>query len=93
MSRGLGRVQRAILAMIEVEPHGAWTVDEICRRVYPTDRVKKKQCVAVLRAVKRMKLPGAWTIRRLWYGRQTCCLYDECDDESQLRAQYANYRS
>ena len=34
MSRGAGRVQQIIRDMIAAEPNGAWTTDEICRRVY-----------------------------------------------------------
>lgn len=83
MSRGHGHVQRAVLAMIEAEPHGAWTIEDICRRAYRGVTVEKKHRVAVLRAVKRMKLPGDWGAVHPW------CLCDTCDDESQERATHA----
>jgi hypothetical protein len=91
MSRGLGHVQRTILAMIEAEPHGALTVEEICPRIYPTEAVEKKHRVAVLRAVRRMKLPGTWKVRHAWSAGSPCCLFDECDDESQMRAVFEDY--
>ena len=59
MSKGPGRVQRIISQMIAEEPEGAWTTDEICRRVYPDGAsVDKKHRVAVLRALRRMKFPS-----------------------------------
>jgi hypothetical protein len=77
--------------MIEANPHGAFTVDEICQRIYPTKLVEKKQAVAVCRALRRTKLPGTWITKVLSHAAGTCCLYDKCDDESQLRAHYADY--
>ena len=35
MSRGPGRVERAIEAALDAEPDNAFTVEELCRRVYP----------------------------------------------------------
>ena len=91
MSQGPGHVQRTILAMIEAEPHGAWTVEEICRRIYPTEAVEKKHRVAVLRALTRVLLPGTWWAKYISVpgGGRTCCVYDLCDDEGEMRAAYA----
>jgi hypothetical protein len=88
MSRGLGHVQRTILALIEADPHGAWTVEDICRRAYPDGPVEKKHRVAALRALDKMKLPGTWG---LWVGQrvgQPRFLVDGCDDESQMRMSF-----
>jgi hypothetical protein len=79
MSRGLGRVQREILALTKVQP-GPWTVEELCRLVYkfqpglnlPT---KRAQRVAVGRALKSMVLPGKWRVGRIWPDCRTF-LYD-----------------
>ena len=53
MSRGPGRIERAIYDLFEKHPEGAWTTEDLCRLIYPTaNRVEKKHRVAVLRAVK-----------------------------------------
>ena len=53
MSRGPGRIERAIYDLFADHPEGAWTTEDLCRRVYPTaNRIEKKHRVAVLRAVK-----------------------------------------
>jgi hypothetical protein len=66
MSKGPGRVQRTIIALIEAEPDGAWTVEDLCRAAYPqTETVAKTRRQAVLRAWRTMpatrSLPGTWT--------------------------------
>jgi hypothetical protein len=77
MSRGLGRTQRAILALIAAEP-GPWTVEELCRLVYksqPGWNLPRAQVVSVARALKTMRLPGKWKFGRVgWERRQW--LYD-----------------
>jgi hypothetical protein len=53
MSKGLGRVGRAIEAALIAEPDNAFTVDDLCDRVFPgIDRVQKKHRVSVIRAAK-----------------------------------------
>lgn len=53
MSRGQGRIERAILDLFDKHPEGAWTTEDLCRLIYPTaNRAEKKHRVAVLRAVK-----------------------------------------
>jgi hypothetical protein len=47
MSRGPG--QQTITELIASDPHGAWTVGQICERIYPDEwRVQKKHRVVVL---------------------------------------------
>lgn len=54
MSRGPGRVERAILAAFAAEPDNAFTTDDLCQRAFPTvNRVEKKHRVAVFRAAKK----------------------------------------
>ena len=38
MSRGRGRVQRAILDLIAANPDGAWSTDDLCEIIYPTPK-------------------------------------------------------
>jgi hypothetical protein len=75
MSKGHGRVQRKILDLIAAEPNGAWSITDICHRVY--GRADKAQRVAVGRALRHMPLPGTWTV----YGRhgRHHWLMDECN--------------
>lgn len=59
MSRGPGKLQRAILTMMDREPGGAWTVEDLCERVYlGVDQIEKKHRVAVLRAVRSIVEAG-----------------------------------
>src|SRR4051812_10913423 len=53
MSQGAGRVERAIIAAVQAEPDNAFTVADLCDRVYPgINRIEKKHRVAVQRAMK-----------------------------------------
>ena len=64
MSRGLGRIQRAIHALMVSNEHGAWLMSEICVHVYPeVNGIEKKHQVAVNRALSSMELPGPWETR------------------------------
>ena len=47
MSRGPGRVQKIIADLIASNPHGAWSVTELCKHIYPDARMEKKHRVAV----------------------------------------------
>ena len=62
MSRGLGRIEQAILAAFTAEPDNAFTVGELCERIYPDCEridpdyscVDKKHRVAVIRAAQSL---------------------------------------
>ena len=55
MSRGPGRIERAIAAILDAEPDNAFTTEDLCERVYPgVNRVEKKHRVAVLRAANKL---------------------------------------
>ena len=55
MSRGPGRIERAIAAILDGEPNNAFTTEDLCERVYPgVNRVEKKHRVAVLRAANKL---------------------------------------
>jgi hypothetical protein len=61
MSRGLGKTQRAILALIAAHPDEAWNLTELCGLIYPSNmEPTRAQTNAVSRAL-RMTLPGRWT--------------------------------
>ena len=79
MSKGPGRVQKAILALIEAEPDGAWPYEELCARLYGGWGFTRSQKCAIGRALATIKLPGTWIVqqtvftndRRFW-------LFDPC---------------
>jgi len=53
MSKGPGRVSRAVETALEAEPDSAFTVEDLCDRVYRgINQVEKKHRVSVLRAAK-----------------------------------------
>jgi len=55
MSKGPGRIERAIAAALDAEPDGAFTTDDLCDRVYRgVNRIEKKHRVAVLRAASNL---------------------------------------
>ena len=87
MSRGLGRIQQAIVAMIEAEPRSAWTTTQLCERIYGAN-VERWHRVAVARALSRMKLPPLWCRSRTGKPGAESCLYNAGDVESTLRAAF-----
>ena len=55
MSRGPGRIERAIAAILDTESDNAFTTEELCERIYcGVNRVEKKHRVAVLRAANSL---------------------------------------
>ena len=55
MSKGPGRVQRAIMAAIEAEPGRRWTVEELAAAVY-SGEIGRAQTSAVRRAIALLGL-------------------------------------
>lgn len=59
MSRGHGRVERAILAAFEADPDVALSSDELVRLAFPgVTKGEKKYFVSVIRAAKKLKRFG-----------------------------------
>jgi hypothetical protein len=60
MSKGGGRIQRAIGAIFDAEPDNAFTVEELCRRIYPgidhyeRSVIHQKYRVSVICAAKKL---------------------------------------
>ena len=55
MSRGPGRVERAILSLMRADPDGAWTTEDLAEAAYPdAGAIEKRHRVAVLRAARRV---------------------------------------
>jgi hypothetical protein len=77
MSRGPGKIQRAIEAAFRAEPDNAFLLSEMCERVYPgVNRIEKKHRVAVARAVRAIPQLGCW--HRETLGRELV-IFDPCD--------------
>ncbi len=65
MSRGPGKIERAIEAVFAAEPDDAFTTADLCDRVYPSlNRVEKKHRVAVIRAAKKVFGRTGWDCYR-----------------------------
>lgn len=66
MSRGPGRVERAIKAAFDAEPTRIFTTEYLCTHVY-TDaaRIEKKHRVSLIRAAKRVvQREPSWRMTR-----------------------------
>jgi hypothetical protein len=90
MSRGPGRVQRSILALIKDEPDGAWTIEDLCRHIYGVRTIEKKHRVAVLRAFDNMDLPQPWYLSRQG---NACCLHNPLSLDSEIRREWLSHFS
>ena len=51
MSKGFGKVQRIIAALIKAEPDGAWAYEHLTERIYGTPRFTRAQKNAIGRAL------------------------------------------
>jgi hypothetical protein len=64
MSKGPGRIERAIAAILDAEPDNAFTTEDLCKRIYKVEEVEKRHRVAVLRAaanvMKRRDVMRIW---------------------------------
>ena len=66
MSRGPGRVGRAIRALMRADPDGAWTTEDLADAAYPdADAIERRHRVSVLSAAHRMVAGDPdWALRR-----------------------------
>jgi hypothetical protein len=75
MSRGLGKLQRAIKTVFAAEPDNALLLSELCERVYCDVEIQKRHRVAIARAVKG--IPELKHMRRDTLGGELV-IYDPC---------------
>ena len=79
MSKGSGRVQRTIAALINTEPDGAWAYEHLAERIYGTAQFTRAQKNAIGRALARMRLPGTWAVRQASFTNdRRFWLFDPC---------------
>jgi hypothetical protein len=66
MSRGPGRVERAIKAAFDAEPTRVFTTEHLCTQVYSgTTKIEKKHRVSLIRAAKRvLQREHSWRMTR-----------------------------
>jgi hypothetical protein len=77
MSRGPGRIQRAIEAVFQAEPDNALLLSELCERVYSgVNRIEKKHRIAVARAARTIPRLECW--HRETLGRELV-IFDPCN--------------
>ena len=89
MSRGLGRIQQAIRALIESNQDGAWSMPQLCKLVYPDCTIEKQHRVAIGRALNKMTLPDGWAWKRTGgLDLRARVLFNEYSDESQIRFKF-----
>ena len=55
MSRGPGKIERAVETVFDTEPDNAFTTEDLCDRVYlGVNRIERKHRVSVVRAAKKV---------------------------------------
>jgi hypothetical protein len=66
MSKGFGYVQREVTELIESSSAQdvGWTTGWLCEHIY--GKSSKSRRAALIRAIKKMKLPVGWTFERGW---------------------------
>jgi hypothetical protein len=79
MSKGSGKIQRTIAALIKAEPDGAWAYEHLAERIYGTARFTRAQKNAIGRALARMRLPATWAVRQAGFNNdRRFWLFDPC---------------
>ena len=83
MSRGPGRIERTIRALMAANPDLAFTTDWLCCQLFATSQVEKKHRISVLRAIHRIIAANPdWSIMR----RHCCVLFNQADLQSYATA-------
>ena len=79
MSKGFGKIQRAIAAMIKANPDGAWAYEHLAERIYGTAPFTRAQKNAIGRALANMRLPGTWVVQQASFNNdRRFWLFDPC---------------
>jgi hypothetical protein len=91
MSRGPGRIQRVITDLLAAEPHGVWTVAQLCQLAYPKQRVEKKHRVAMWRAIHHIELGPVWQLTERTDTESY--LFNASSEESTLRLAFNRDRT
>src|SRR4051794_38704563 len=93
MSRGPGRIERAIARVFASDPEATYTVDDLALAAYPgITRVEKKHRVCVLRAVWKVAAKAYWGCRRSDGLGNELVFFNLLNVNSRLIADHRNYR-
>ena len=98
MSKGFGKIQRAIAALIKAQPDGAWAYEHLAERIYGTAPFNRAQKNAIGRALANMRLPGTWVVQQASFNNdRRFWLFDPCRLEAWrkiagLRCHPANFQ-
>ena len=92
MSRGPGKVMRAIMALMQTQPDGAWTTSELCAAAYPdirnSSQVQKKHRAAVSRAFSVIKQEEShWFMMEPFRATSETVLFNRASLKSWVAAQ------
>jgi hypothetical protein len=89
MSRGPGRIERAIRELFDTHPDEAFTTDELCAHCYDLGcsyEIKRKHRVAVTRAANKVIADGLdWRVRWSWTQGHMLICYNAASLQSVAR--------
>jgi hypothetical protein len=87
VSRGLGRVQRAIVELLTANPHAAYSFRTIAAHAFPDTPIEKKHLSAVSRALCRLTDTHQMPEHRTWYvrGRDRWVVFNRASSVSRMR--------
>jgi hypothetical protein len=89
----MGHLQETILALINSDADGGWSVSQICALAYPrAPKIGKKHRVAVSRALRAIALPGTWRAVKINSSVSELCLVNTASPISMVRRQWFSYQ-
>jgi hypothetical protein len=89
----MGHLQETILALINSDVDGGWSVSQICAHAYPrAPKIGKKHRVAVSRALRAIALPGTWRAVKINSSVSELCLVNTASTVSLARRQWLSYQ-
>src|ERR1700744_5497457 len=86
MSRGPGRVERAIKAAFDAEPNRVFTTEYLCTHVYAgATKIEKKHRVSLIRAAKRvLQREHGWRMPRTHMPVAPFLFFNEAVEHSEI---------
>ncbi|MDH4990846.1 hypothetical protein QEZ48_08380 [Aquamicrobium lusatiense] len=80
MSRGPGKIERAVEALLNANPRRTFTGEEMALACYPgLNRVEKKHKVSVLRAANKVADRLRWASDRVWNSNSSIIFFNPLD--------------
>lgn len=88
MSRGKGKVQRAIDDILAESVDAVWTTRKLCLRIFGA--CQKKHRVSLTRAIRKMETPG-WLYKALSRAGCECALYNMYSIDAEIEFRRLGY--